>query len=106
MSEIRKTKIITTQSQPQYEKKRAVPKKHFNIKKKQTVEMLFEKQNYYLIFAGLVLMALGFLLMSGGHMPSPDVWDDSLIYSSRRVFWAPFVILVGLGLNVYAIFKK
>ncbi len=106
MSEKRKTKIISTQSQSKSTNKRAVPKKHINVKETQTVEMLFKKQNYYLIFAGLILIALGFLLMSGGHMPSPDVWDDSLIYSSRRVFLAPFVILIGLGLNIYAIFKK
>ncbi len=106
MSEKRKTKIITTQSKTESENKRAVPKKHFDVKSGETVEMLFNKKNYYLVFAGLIFMALGFLLMSGGHMPSSDVWDDSLIYSSRRVFLAPFVILVGLGLNIYAIFKK
>lgn len=106
MVEKRKTKIITTQSSPQTKTKRAILKKHLNAKESQTVEMLFKKQNFYFVFAGLILIALGFLLMSGGHMPSPDVWDDSLIYSLRRVYLAPFVILVGIGLNIYAIFKK
>ena len=46
------------------------------------------------------------LLMSGGSMPSPDVWDEDIIYSTRRTLIAPIVILIGLGLQVYAIFAK
>ncbi len=106
MSEKRKTKIITTQSKPTPSKKRAAVKRQFETIDRQPVEMLFRKQNFYFVFAGLILIALGFLMMSGGHMPSPDVWDDSLIYSPVRVFWAPLVILIGLGLNIYAIFKR
>ena len=55
---------------------------------------------------GLGIMAVGFLCMSGGAMPSPDVWDESIIYSSTRTIIAPFLIMVGLGVQVYAIFKK
>ena len=106
MSEKRKTKIITTQASKKENIKRAVPKKRTGYKEVQEVEMLFKKENYYFVLAGLVIMAIGFVLMSGGHMPSSDVWDDSLIYSFRRVFLAPLVILIGLGLNIYAIFKK
>ncbi|MBK8633788.1 MAG: DUF3098 domain-containing protein [Saprospiraceae bacterium] len=56
--------------------------------------------------AGVGLMALGFALMAGGHMPSPDVWDPDLIYSFRRTVLAPICILSGLGLQVVAIFAK
>ncbi|HHB52692.1 MAG TPA: DUF3098 domain-containing protein [Saprospiraceae bacterium] len=106
MAEKRKTKIITTQNKEETSRKRAVPRRHINIKESQPVDMLFHKENFYFVFAGLILIALGFLLMSGGHMPSADVWDDSLIYSPVKVFWAPLVILIGLGLNIYAIFKR
>jgi hypothetical protein len=44
--------------------------------------------------------------MSGGHMPSPDVWDESLIYSTRRTLLAPVLILAGLSLQIVAIFTK
>ena len=54
---------------------------------------------------GLAVIAVGMVLMSGGAMPSPDVWDESLIYSHRRITLAPIVILIGLGIEVYAIFK-
>jgi len=67
--------------------------------------LVFDKENYKWILIGLGFIVLGMALMSGGAMPSPDVWDDGLIYSFRRVTLAPIVILIGLGIEVYAIFK-
>jgi len=69
-------------------------------------ELIFGKQNYILMGVGFGLIALGMLLMSGGAMPSPDVWDEDIIYSFRRTVLAPFVMIVGLVVEVYAIFKK
>jgi len=68
--------------------------------------MLFNKTNYYYILGGIGLMVIGFILMSGGQMPSPEVWDESIIYSTRRTLIAPIFILAGLVVQVYAIFKK
>lgn len=103
MSERKKTKIITTStSQAKPTHKRTASR----VQTEETVEMLFKKKNFYFVFGGLVLMALGFILMAGGKMPSPEVWDASLIYSFRIVFIAPLVILIGLGLNIYAVFTK
>lgn len=69
-------------------------------------ELALGRQNYYLMGAGAVLILLGLLLMSGGDMPSPDVWEDDIIYSFRRVTLAPMVILAGLIVEIIAIFKK
>jgi len=69
-------------------------------------DFVFNKGNYMYVFIGLALIVLGMLLMLGGHMPDPNVWDESLIYSARRTVLAPIVILAGLGVEVYAIFKK
>jgi hypothetical protein len=68
--------------------------------------LLFGKKNYMIVLAGLVVMFIGFLLMAGGHMPSREVWDESLIYSPVRMTVAPILILAGLGLQIYAIFAK
>lgn len=68
--------------------------------------LLFGKQNYFLMLAGILLIAIGYVLMAGGAMPSPDVWDESIIYSTRRTVLAPIFILAGLGLEIYAIFKR
>lgn len=69
-------------------------------------EMLFGKENYKWMGIGVVLVAIGMMLMMGGEMPSPDVWDEDIIYSFRRVTLAPFVILAGLIVEIYAIFIK
>ncbi len=69
-------------------------------------ELIFGRQTFLWIAVGIGLMALGMLLMAGGGMPSPDVWDESLIYSFRRITLAPIVIISGLGVITYAIFKK
>lgn len=69
-------------------------------------ELLFGKQNYILMAAGVGLIALGMILMMGGGMPDPDTWDPNIIYSFRRTVLAPFVILLGLIVEIIAIFKK
>lgn len=69
------------------------------------VEFTFGKQNYIWMGIGVALVALGMIMMLGGGMPSPDVWDDSIIYSFRITVIAPILILAGLGVEVYAIFK-
>lgn len=65
----------------------------------------FGRENYMWMLIGIALIILGFILMSGGHMPSPDVWDENIIYSTRRTLIAPIVILAGLAVEIYAIFK-
>ena len=68
--------------------------------------LVFGRENYKWMLIGIAVMAVGFVLMSGGKMPSPDVWDESIIYSPMRIAVAPIVILAGLVIEVYAIFKK
>ncbi len=67
---------------------------------------IFGRTNYMYMLAGFGFLLLGLLLMSGGGMPSPDVWDDSIIYSHRRITLAPILMIIGLVLEVMAIFKR
>jgi hypothetical protein len=69
-------------------------------------DLLFGRKNYILMIAGIGSILLGYVLMSGGSMPSPDVWDESLIYSHRRITLAPILILAGFVLQIVAIFTK
>ncbi len=101
MSQSKKKKVVTTKKvKPTTSrvKKTAVATK--------PKELIFKKENYIWMAAGAGLVVLGMLLMMGGSMPSPDVWDDSIIYSFRRTVLAPFVIVAGLVVEIYAIFKK
>ncbi len=66
---------------------------------------LFDKQNYYLMFTGLIIIVIGFMLMSGGRSSDPNVYSQD-IFSFRRITLAPIVVLLGFALEVYAIMKK
>lgn len=69
-------------------------------------QLIFGRSNYLFMGLGVILVALGLLLMSGGSMPSPDVWEPDLIYSGRRTVLAPLLILSGFGVVIFAIFKS
>ena len=68
-------------------------------------ELTYGKTQFRYMWIGIGLIALGMILMSGGWMPSPEVWDDNIIYSARRTVLAPICILAGLAMQVWAIFK-
>jgi Protein of unknown function (DUF3098) len=72
----------------------------------QNDKLVFGRENFKWMLIGIGIMAVGYVLMSGGAMPSPDVWDENIIYSPLRIIVAPFLILLGLGVEIYAIFKK
>lgn len=67
---------------------------------------LFDKTNYYIMFGGLALILLGFVLMSGGKSPDPHVFNKEEIYSFRRITLAPILIILGFVVEVAAIMRK
>ena len=69
-------------------------------------QFLFSKENYMIMFAGLAVIILGFILMSGGKSADPNVFNEAEIYSARRITIAPILILLGLVIEGYAIMKK
>ena len=66
------------------------------------IEFIFGKKNYKWLFIGLAFIAIGFILMSGGGSDDPNVFDES-IFSWRRIRLAPTLVLIGFGIQVYAI---
>lgn len=67
---------------------------------------LFDKSNYTWMIAGVAVVLLGFILMAGGKSPDPHDFKYDEIYSFRRITLAPILILLGFGIEVYAIMKK
>lgn len=65
-------------------------------------EFIFGRKNYKFLFIGLAFIVIGFVLMSGGGSDNPNVFDES-IYSWRRIRLAPTLVLIGFGIQVYAI---
>ncbi len=65
-------------------------------------DFIFEKRNYQLMIIGLVVMAIGYLLMVGGGSEDPEVFNPD-IFSFRRIVLSPTVILLGFAIEIYAI---
>ena len=58
-----------------------------------------------LMIAGLVVMASGFLLLSGGGSKDPNVFNYAM-FDWQRLVAAPIVIVAGIVLEVIAIMGK
>ena len=71
----------------------------------QKPDFLFEKVNYKILLIGIAVIALGFILMSGGGSDDPKVFNED-VFSFRRIRLAPTVVLIGFGITIYSIFKK
>lgn len=69
-------------------------------------QFLFDKTNYIWMLGGVVLVLIGFMLMSGGKSEDPTKFNYDEIYSVTRITVAPLLILIGFGIEVYAIMKK
>lgn len=67
---------------------------------------IFTKENYIWMLAGVIVIILGMFLMSGGKSSDPNVFDQKEVYSTTRITIAPLLILIGLAIEVVAIFRK
>jgi len=63
---------------------------------------IFGKKNYKWMFIGIGFIALGFILMSGGGSDDPNVFNPE-IFNFRRIRLAPTLVLIGFGIQIYAI---
>lgn len=67
--------------------------------------MLYNKTNYLLIGLSVLLIIVGFLLMSGGGTDDPNTFNEA-IFSPQRIKYAPIVCVAGFGLMIYAILYR
>ena len=80
--------------------------KNKNIEQKQSnQEFLFDGINYKILLIGIAVIAIGFILMSGGGSKDPNVFSED-IFNFRRIRLAPTTVLIGFGITIYSIFKK
>ena len=68
---------------------------------------IFNKDNYRWMAIGLVVMTIGMFLLSGGASnKDPNVFDKAAVYSTTRITIAPILILAGLVIEIFAIFRQ
>ncbi len=67
-------------------------------------DFAFDKINFILLAAGMIVVIIGFILMSGSGSTATEYNPD--IFSARRIVVAPIVCLIGFCSIVYAIIHK
>lgn len=77
------------------------PKKNQKLPKESL--FLFSKKNYIILIVGILLIGIGYLLMSGGGSSDSNVFNED-VFSFRRIRLAPMVIFLGFGVCIYSIF--
>ena len=71
-----------------------------------TTPSIFSKDNYVWMAIGAAVITIGMFLMAGGASTDPNVFNKDEVYSTTRITIAPLLILAGLVIEIYAIFKK
>ncbi len=61
--------------------------------------------NYKFFVIGILLLIIGFVLMSGGASNNPNVFNEE-IFSTRRITIAPIIVLLGFLVNGFAIMYR
>lgn len=62
-------------------------------------------KNYVLLLAGLGIILVGFVLMTGGGSNSPDEFNYAM-FSWRRITLAPILVIAGFLFEIVAIMKR
>lgn len=68
-------------------------------------QMPFTMKNYITILVGVVMLFVGFALMSGGGEHTATEFDGS-IFSFRRITLAPIVVIGGFVVVGFGIMKR
>lgn len=66
--------------------------------------LAFDKVNFILLAVGMLVVIIGFVLMSGGQ--STDTHYDPTIFSALRIKVAPVVSFFGFIFMIFAVLRK
>jgi hypothetical protein len=67
---------------------------------------IFSKDNYIWMLAGIIVIAIGMFTMAGGASKDANTFNPKEVYGFWRITVAPLLIMAGLVIEIYAIFKK
>lgn len=74
------------------------------MEKENNKNLAFGKGNFIALAVSIVIILIGFVLMSGGESTT-EKYDPS-IFDTRRIVVAPIVTFIGFVSVIYAIMKK
>ncbi len=65
-------------------------------------DFAFGKTNYILFVIGVLLLAIGYILLTGGGSDDPSVFNPAM-FDNRRLVAAPITIVLGFIVEIFAI---
>ena len=68
-------------------------------------DYLFNKRRYRFLILSILIIGIGFVLMSGGESTDPDIFNNE-IYNFRRIRLAPLMVISGFILCIFSILYK
>jgi len=68
-------------------------------------DFAFGKDNFIWLGISIVLIVIGFVLMSGGSSPDGIAFNPE-IFNNQRIVIAPIIVMIGYLLMIFAILKK
>ena len=68
-------------------------------------DYLFNKRRYRFLILSILIIGIGFVLMSGGESNDPDIFNNE-IYNFRRIRLAPLMVVLGFILCIFSILYK
>jgi hypothetical protein len=68
-------------------------------------DYLFNKRRYRFLTLSILIIGIGFVLMSGGESTDPDIFNNE-IYNFRRIRLAPLMVVLGFVLCMFSILYK
>lgn len=80
-------------------------KKVNNSETKKTFTSAYGLTNYILMAVGIVVLIIGYILLSGGGSDDPNVFNEAM-FDKRRLVAAPITITLGLVIEVVAIMMR
>lgn len=69
-------------------------------------DLAFDSTNYRMLIIGVLVVIVGFILMSGGGSGDPTQFNEDEIFSFRRITLAPLTCLAGYMFIIYAIMRR
>ena len=69
------------------------------------IQLPFGKINYILMGVGIIILALGYILLAGGGSDDPNVFNPAM-FDAQRLVWAPILIVLGFIDEIVAIMYK
>jgi len=64
------------------------------------------KLNYILMAVGVLIVVVGFVLMSGGGSEDPTEFNEEELFHPIRITVAPITVVVGYVIVIFAIMKR